>query len=195
MVNNRMLAGVVTDQGEIEIEGELLSFQDGSQAIPPGTSVMVTIGQCITCLRLKEHQQIADERIRIEKEESAKRQKLLDEEKSNAWAFNAALKLPVPWSVGIKDVLSGLSERSNGDGYNRATVEHIVLEQDLVVGRLKRSKGDFLCTSASRDNGKSWSGATSSAISDGQGGTYAPKVSCKACLKLAQRFQNFSLEP
>src|SRR5260370_26654878 len=49
--------------------------------------------------------------------------------------FNEKIKLPVPWTTGIKMVLSGLSERSNGDGESKRTVLHILLTSDLSRGR------------------------------------------------------------
>jgi hypothetical protein len=43
-------------------------------------------------------------------------------------------------------VLSGLSANSWGDGSRRNTVYHVVLQEPLHVGRLKRSTGDLLCS-------------------------------------------------
>ncbi len=79
-------------------------------------------------------------------------------------------------------MLSGLTERSNGDGYNKATVHHILLTEDLEAGRLKRRAGDFLCTSKSGSNGKDWSN---------QREAYSgAKVTCKHYLEIAGRFMD-----
>lgn len=95
-------------------------------------------------------------------------------------AFNEALPIPVEWVPGEKDVLSGLSEHSDGSGLNARSVVHVLLNAPLADGRFKRNKGDFLCTSAAGTNGKQWS-------SQAEAPAYA-KVSCKACLKVAQRW-------
>lgn len=92
------------------------------------------------------------------------------------------------WDVGIKDVLSGLSQTSFGDGRNRATVEHIYLLEPLQAGRLARKAGDFLCTAASGSNGKRWSSKVIERSHDGDGLPYQPKVSCRACLAAAERW-------
>jgi hypothetical protein len=49
------------------------------------------------------------------------------------------------WSTAQKNVVSGLSERSNGDGMNRATVTHLVTLDDISKGRLHRKADDLLC--------------------------------------------------
>lgn len=104
-----------------------------------------------------------------------------------ARAFNAGITLPVQWDVGIKDVLSGLSEGSLGDGRSKATVGHIYLLKDFEAGRFKRHKGDFFCTSTSGSNGKRWSTTVEQAY-DGASAPYQPKVTCKAHLRLAARW-------
>ena len=195
MVANKTLQGIVDSQGAIVIEGELLVFKEAEQTLSPGTQVMVSVSDWITCTTLDEHLREKDQRAQRQAEEDRLQREKRSGNKQQAEAFNAGLNIPVLWSVGIKDVLSGLSEHSNGDGYNRSTVHHVVLEQDLRAGKLKRDKGDFLCTSASRNNGKNWSGSKASAFPDGNGGTYAPKVTCKACLALSLRFQKLNPEP
>lgn len=195
MVANKTLDGIVNSQGAIVIEGQLLVFKEAEQTLSPGTQVMVSVSDWITCTTLDEHLFKKDQRAQHQAEEDRLRQERHSANKQQAETFNAALNIPVRWSVGIKDVLSGLSEHSNGDGYSRSTVHHVVLEQELRAGKLKRDKGDFLCTSASRNNGKNWSGSKASALPDGNGGTYAPKVTCKACLTLSMRFQHLTPEP
>jgi len=195
MVANRTFQSEVNQQGEIIVEGESLAFQDKAQALAAGTKVMVTVGQWITCLALDEYLSDVESRKSLLEVEAMDRQERSRALSRQAAAFNAGLNIPVAWSVGIKDVLSGLGENSNGDGYNRSTVHHVLLQQGLSSGRLVREKGDFLCTSATRNNGKQWSSSTIGILPDAQGDSYQPRVSCKACLKLARRFQNLPLEP
>lgn len=120
--------------------------------------------------------------------EEAKWREQLSRIRAEAEAFNARLRLPVKWTVGIKDVLSGLTEHSSGNGRNRATVEHILLLEDLDAGRIKRQADSFLCTSRSGSDGKRWSGSEKEYWVDGEGNRFAPKVSCKKCLEIARRW-------
>lgn len=164
--------------GEVVVDGEALQFQGA--ALPPGTRVRVTCARWITCVsqdaweRDQERRRVeaaADERERTERE---------DRRRAEARAFDAGLGVPVQWQPGIKDVLSGLSEHSLGDGRKRTTVHHILLLEPLSCGRLSRNAGDFLCTSANGSAGKQWSGQP--------GDDRCVKVTCKQCLSLAKRW-------
>lgn len=64
--------------------------------------------------------------------------------------------LPVPWELGTKMVLSGLSANSCGSGCRRNTVNHIRLLARLDAGRIHRTSGDFLCTPKSGSNGSEY---------------------------------------
>jgi len=103
-----------------------------------------------------------------------------------ASAFNQSLNIPVDWHTGYKDVLSGLSENSWGDGTNKATVGHIEFLESLNDGRLKRERGEFLCT---KKKGKQWSGDSHLKSIDGDGNCYNAKVTCKTCIKAANRWK------
>jgi hypothetical protein len=109
----------------------------------------------------------------VEREKESRRIEL------EAQEFNRSLMIPVKWTPGIKDVLSGLKEGSNGCGVNRRTVIHIRLDEPLINGRIKRIKGDFLCTTAKGNNGKAWSSQ------ERENG----KVTCKSCLELAAKWR------
>lgn len=109
--------------------------------------------------------------------------------RKKAQAFNAQFEIPVKWTVGMKDVLSGLSESSDGTGRNRRTVEHILLTEDLSDGRLKRSAGSFLCSSSPLQDGKKWSDQVEEKWYDDDGIEYQPQVNCKSCLKIAERWK------
>lgn len=180
-------SSVVGDDGSVTVEGVSLSFR--GEPPPPDTPVRVWLSATgfFICATEAELNREAQERRDREAAESAQRRQRLDDRKAEAQCFNSQIALPVSWDVGIKDVLSGLSERSWGDGRSKATVEHIYLLEDLQAARLKRRKGDFLCTAASGTNGKRWSAVVDRAH-DGGGNAYPPKVTCQACLRIAQRW-------
>lgn len=125
-----------------------------------------------------------------------KEQELLEIQKKNIFRINAEIFFqqfcfPFKYDVGEKEVLSGLSENSWGDGRRKNTVIHLLLEEDWTDGRLRRKKGDFLCTSCSGSNGNSWSGQNLQIRHhDGENQQYMPKVSCKQCLKMMERWKN-----
>lgn len=187
-VMGREFSLIVNQDALIELEGVMLAPNDPLERLQPGESVVVRVGQWITVESASDHalRKSLEQQRTIARQNEVKAR--LDAKRSESEAFNATLKLPVPWRAGIKDVLSGLSEHSMGDGRDRSTVIHIQLDAAIVSGRIRREKGDFLCTPASGDNGKQWSGNTTVSSSDGSGKPYAPKVSCKGCLRLAARF-------
>lgn len=177
---------VGADSG-LMVEGVKWVFR--AEALPPGTKVMFHLYPYPIAFELAEYEA---ERGRLAKaEEERERQYRLrcDAAREKALAFNATIKLPVHWVVGIKDVLSGLSENSWGDGRNQRTVHHVLLQEPLDVGRLHRNTNDFLCTSASKNNGKRWSGRLVETHLDGDGKPYQPQVTCKNCLDFVKRFQ------
>lgn len=89
--------------------------------------------------------------------------------------------LPFKWKAQIKEVLSGLSENSNGDGWKKNTVIHVQLLEDFKRGRLTRNKGDYLCSPKKVPN---W----------GDGGNYT-EVTCKSCLKRAAALSSKTHQP
>lgn len=82
--------------------------------------------------------------------------------------------LPFKWKSNIKQVLSGLSESSNGDGCKRNTVVHVWLLEDFKRGRFSRKKYDYLCSPKKTSN---WSDGS---ISDDE-------ITCKTCLQRAAK--------
>ncbi len=179
-------ASVAAD-ATVTVEGVTLHLR--GEHPPVGSAVQVWLGFSgfFVCATTAEIERDAAERRERQAAEEAQHRARLDAQREEAKAFNARIALPVHWDVGIKDVLSGLSENSWGDGRSKATVEHIYLLEDFEAGRIKRRKGDFLCTSANGSNGKRWS-TTVERAHDGSGAPYQPKVTCKACLKLAERW-------
>ncbi len=175
---------------EVNLQGETLSLRLPVSGLHPGQAVRVWLNGAgfFVCASLDEIERVADESARAARAGQAALAQSLDAVRADAEAFNSRLRLPCQWDVGIKDVLSGLSAKSWGDGRGQATVQHILVLEDLFAGRLRRRAGDFLCTAASGSNGKRWSAQVGHRAVDGAGQLYRPKVTCKACLAAAARW-------
>ena len=182
-VDPRWLA--IAQRGRVSVTDNALMFQGKcllSQApLPEGELMEVWCtpdGFFVCALAADCEQEAAAQKQRKEQEQQAER---LQERqrKEAAKAVNAALCVPVKWTPGHKDVLSGLSEGSSGTGLNARSVTHVLLQEALQLGRIRRKAGDFLCTSASATNGKQWSAQVAAASH--------VQVTCRACLRLAQR--------
>ena len=126
--------------------------------------------------RLMESKRMADR-------DQAEQSKLAAIERAKA--FHDSLHFPVKYHVGIKEVLSGLSANSAGNGYKQNTVIHLILEQDFQIGRMKRKAGDFLCTQPKSRYGADWSGTKNSPHS---GLPPEPEVTCRKCLNLLSKY-------
>lgn len=184
----------VRSDGQVELFGQLM---DLSGRVPAGTRVMVyqtgngfframTEGDWGLTQTAKGAAAKA-ERERVEQEKRERNAAAVAEAYA-AQAFNSRIKLPVAWDVSIKDTKHGLREDSFGDGRGSVTVEHILLKEPLEAGRLKRDVGDFLCSANSKDNGLFQLKKPSRLGTLIGGVQVAPAVSCKACLKLAERW-------
>jgi hypothetical protein len=180
-------AATVGAGGTIELAGETLRFENPAEAPPAGAAVRVWLGRWFYCATQAELDEAERARETAREEEKRRRREELNRYRQEAETFNARVRLPVAWDVGIKDVLSGLTETSLGDGRNRKTVKHVLLLEPLQVGRLKRKARDFLCSISAARNGKRWSGQTIDRAVDGDGNEYAPAITCKSCLQLAAR--------
>lgn len=57
-------------------------------------------------------------------------------------------QLPFAWTVGIRPSRGGLScnSTSSGNGDVATTVNHLIVKEDIHLGRLKRNMDDYLCT-------------------------------------------------
>lgn len=181
-------AAVVAEDRSVEVEGVRLQLSD--ESLYPGTGVRVWLSTSgfFVCATVAEIARDAQERQSAAAAAAERRRQRLNALRAEALALNARINLPAKWDVGIKDVLTGLSEASWCDGRSKATVAHVYLLEALQAGRLTRREGDFLCTSAGGSNGKRWSGKIVERSQDGDGNGYQPMVSCKACLATARRF-------
>ena len=192
---NEMRSGkhkaTVIDAQSVQVKGQTLRLANPAEVqLVPGRETYVILQGNFYLETDEEYQERQRKLEELHKAEQEHTRTSLNEIRARAELFNAKIYIPVAWKVGIKDVLSGLSERSMGNGRNAATVEHIWLQEDLHEGRLQRKKGDFLCTAASGSNGKQWSAQTEETHVDGDGKPYQPKVTCQACLKIAQRWND-----
>lgn len=188
--HGRHVCQLASDGRAINLQDQRLMIRPshGTESIgsdwwgPPGTSVIVWLGADGHFRFCRRDEQEAHDRwlAQAEQQREIDRRALLERQAEEDEAFNASLGIPVPWEVAIKDVLSGLSETSMGNGANKSTVQHVRLKADLADGRLVRRSGDFLCTGPAGSNGKRWSG---------EGFTSRAAVTCKACLKVAKRFE------
>lgn len=176
----------VAEDGTVTVEGEALQFH--GEAPAAGTAVRVWLGsQFFLCATEEDIARDEQERLEKKKAEDESYRQRRNTMRDKAAEFNARFNMPFQWDVGIKVVLSGLSEYSNGCGRNQATVHHIMLLEDFQGGRLRRKKLDFLCTSASGSNG-GFRDSGAARNYDGNGEAYQPKVTCRACLKLASKW-------
>jgi len=186
--------GQALDEKSIVVEGETLRLENPDEIhLTPGEQVHVClslgyIGMETQAEREEYMQYLEAMRNQREAEVRQQRNAFCKE----AEAFNATLHVPVKWLSGQKDVLSGLTEHSDGTGMNAATVTHIWLQEDLQDGRLHRKRYDFLCTSTSGNNGKQWAGQTEDWCMDADHNRYQAKVTCKACLKIAEKWRKDS---
>lgn len=181
-------AASLAADGTLTLLGETLRLRGEPPAA--GTAVLVWLNSSgfFTCATPDELERVAQARREAEAAESERSRAKLNAARASAEQFNAKIALPVRWDTGIKDVLSGLSANSWGDGRSKATVEHIYLLEPLQEGRLLRHAGDFLCTSAGGTNGQRWSNKIVERSLDGDGTPFQPKVTCKSCLALAARW-------
>ncbi len=89
--------------------------------------------------------------------------------------------IPFKFVTNIKPVLSGLTERSWGNGCNRATVYHVRLRENIALGKLSRNSEDYLC---SQQSGNAYYKNSSVDINETQ-----DIVTCKQCLKIIEKFK------
>jgi len=168
---------IVEPNGAIVVAGVQLEFARGVVPLEAGTAVEVWLDSYFLCAVAGDRELHAQARQLAREAADAEKTSALEQQRQADQAFNASLAVPVAWTIGVKDVLSGLSERSDGSGRNRATVNHILLQAELQSGRLSRAAGDLLCTSATGTNGKNWSA---------QRAERAGRVTCARCLALTK---------
>jgi hypothetical protein len=189
---NRLRGGarvkaVVDQQARVVVHGVELRFRDDRDHPEPGTPVNVWLERDYVCATDADLVLAAEGREAERRREEQERRDRSKQVRAKAEAANARIRLPFQWTVAIKDVLSGLSESSWGDGRSKATVQHILVAENIDEGRLKRKARDLLCTPPRGSNGKRWSAQSDETYwVDGDGKRFAPAVTCKQCLKVAE---------
>lgn len=164
-------------------------FRFSDTPLVNGTKVMVSYNRNFYCEPLEDIEQ-RNESVRLKWEEKAKleSQRQLDT-KAEAELFWANYKIPFEFTLGIKEVLSGLQMNSGCNGQKRNTVTHVVLTQDIKVGRIIRGKGDFLCSNSKSRWGANWSNTLGDGHWDwANGEKYLPKITCASCLKKLEKY-------
>jgi len=186
-INGREIETQWVEPGVIEVEGVKLAFDTAEIDLPVGTPVLVRATNNFHFTPLAEHKQMqkAAQEQRRQQEKAYKAR--MNQCREESEAFNSRIHLPVAWVTAIKPVISGLTEKSVGDGAFSRTVVHIKLKENLSDGRLKREAGDFLC---STDRGRFADLANEEYWLDSDGRRHMPKVTCKQCLKIAERYMD-----
>lgn len=160
---------IVCEGKEVRLGGASLRLRD--DALTPGAEVkdwLSTSGYFV-CALVHDLVRAEVDRRATEAVNQAELNLRRNSLRAEAEAFNAQIKPPVKWAVGIKDVLSSLSERSQGDGRNKAAVHHVFLLEPLSADRIAHKAHDFHCTADADTNGKAWSGKMLETHSDGDG--------------------------
>jgi len=171
---------IIEQAREVDLPVANLVLLDNQPDLPLGDTLVITLGSHFTgelkssVLKREEEYKIAQE---LEREQLRLRR---EEEAAEALRFNESLSIPVLWTPDIKIVMSGLQLHSNGSGFKKNTVYHVKLLEDLNDGRLKRQRGEFLC---SKEKG------ALDYINVDDNHLIEKKVTCKACLKVALRFK------
>lgn len=178
--------GTVTDDRNIELDdGDVLKYV-GKPPHTPGTRVEVTKthGHLYAEPLAEKEDRKAEQAAKKEARE-ARRDERKNEARRVAEAFWSEYDIPVAHDVRIKIVRSGLLRGSNGTGRNRSTVEHLYLTEAFSEGRLTREANSYLC-----DPKASIEDADGIVNHDGDGEAYVPKVTCKRCLEMMERWKS-----
>lgn len=164
------------DAHTLTIEGQALSHP-----FPKGTDVRVLVKNSFYAETVAEYKKRKDDQAKTVEQERLEDIVRRNELRDKALRINSSIKLPVLWAAARKDNLSGLSPNSWGDGSKKNTVYHILLLGDIKAKRLRKSKGDYLCSSRPGMGGKNWSWSNETPIThlDGDGNEYRPAPTCK----------------
>lgn len=183
-IKNEQPTATITDR-KIKINDNVLNLENDCP-LKDGTKVKVTFGNYFYIESLDDIEKRKQEVIKNKEKFQKKQKELRNQYRKESEEFNKSLALPFKWRTAFKPVLSGLSENSFGNGHNKSTVQHIQVLEDIKFGKLSRQKGQFLC---STNSGKQWLDNPESLLTDGEGNSFMPKVSCKQCLKRAKNLK------
>lgn len=187
----KIVVSIIREDGMVEVDGELFYPEKGH--FNCGDELILFFNGFFKCCLKSEYDSYLEDRERKLKQVAEKLVERSYEKRIEADLFNKQYEsLPFKWAVAHMDNLSGLSESSWGDGRKRNTVEHILMLEDFDArpfgGRRKRKKGDYLCLAS----GKNWAGEnqTPQEHFDASGILYKPQITCKQCLKIAEKWKN-----
>lgn len=130
----------------------------------------------------KEQRQVNEQRLA-----QYRAQKLLARRQASE-EFYRSHQIPFAFSIEIKEVLSGLSAGSWGDGQKRNSVYHIYTQEEIKLGRFHRAKGEFLCNPVKSRSGANWSDSLGRDNHQFDSDGVKQMPTCKRCLELLQRF-------
>lgn len=97
------------------------------------------------------------------------------------YEFWKQYNIPFRFVVNIKPVKSGYSENSSGNACNNSTVYHIVLSEDIKLGRLVRKNNEYLCSQPTWDS--------YSEIDTHVDIEKMPIITCKQCLNRIKKYK------
>lgn len=176
------------ENGKIKVEGHEFTFVD--EAVSDGQTVLFWMGNWGYCVIKSEYEEYWNNKHKEQEQRKEQKKQLENLEREKANNFYNSLNFPCKFHVNIKDVLSGLTAHSNGDSAKKNTVYHLILDEDFKSGRLKRKKGEFLCSQPKSVS--NWAGVRHEQTwhIDGDGNNYVPAINCKSCLKILKKYLN-----
>ena len=184
----KRFVAIITHSDRIVLNGYEMVVNDSSIPLRVGESVYLqsSLGKTVF---LEYKKEVDDYEAFLIAEKARKITEGIENRKLGSEAFWASYSVPFKYSLEIKEVLSGLSERSHGNGINKATVFHLYLHEGFHKGKLKRKSNSFLCSETSSKFGANWSNTLGNNTSENDIHGIRNVVSCKKCLQLMQKFK------
>ena len=149
------------------------------------------LGISVEQWQVLEDERLAALEIRRIEQESCERIKQQDLEKVEAEfrrVYGSRIGIDTAAHVGRIIKLSGLSEKSVGDGWSKGTVWHLVLDDSLSQGGLKREAGDLLCRPRSSLGRRTMGITGTSELGEVHDSTWHGRsVTCAQCLAIIAR--------
>jgi hypothetical protein len=165
------------------------SEQKDKLALEKSSELGITVEQW----RAREEDRLAKMKILLLEQESGERlRKQACEKVENDFRrkFGNDIGIGASAHVGRIMKLSGLCEKSFGDGWSKGTVWHLVVDDKLCLGKLRRDAGDLLCRPRS-SLGRRTMGITGTAETDElyDATWHGQAVTCPQCLAIMARLR------
>lgn len=177
--------GKVNEHGKVTIDGidDELKQVDGS--IPPGTEVYVWYrGGTTYCEPVAVREEIEKRKKRRQQEQQEQKRQRRNAKRDEANQFWKQYDIPFDHDVAIKGRRSGLTHGSDGTGRDASTVEHLFVKEAFEAGRLEREEMTYLCDGTANIR------FTEERFLDGNDDEYVPKITCKQCLEMMERWKD-----